>query len=111
MTIPSDDPKLDLILDSLANSKRRGIINYLAYKPATIKQLALDQDLSLPAIHKHILSLESADLIVRRKLGRTNFVALNHEALKLIQQWLNQYKTEWGSPNATLENYISRMNE
>ena len=106
-----DSPELDTILNSLANQKRRGIIHNLSLNPATVGQLAKHYDLSLPAIHKHIRILENAHLIVRKKAGRTNFVALNPHALNLAQNWINQYQTSWGAADASLTNYISRMNE
>jgi DNA-binding transcriptional ArsR family regulator len=111
MNIPHDSPQLDIILDALANQKRRGIVHDLSLSPSTVKQLADHHGLSLPAIHKHIRSLENAGLIVRRKVGRTNFVALNPETLSLAQGWIMQYQTSWGNAHATLENYVSRMQE
>lgn len=100
---------LDTVFEALANTKRRGMINSLAYRPATISQLADEFDLSLPAIHKHIKSLESSKLIRRKKAGRVNFVALNRTSLKAAQDWLNQYQTAWGSDDESLENYISGL--
>lgn len=111
MNIPYDSPELDNVLDALANQKRRAIVHDLSLSPATVSQLARRFELSLPAIHKHIRILEKAGLIIRKKTGRTNFVTLNHAMLRLAQQWLAQYRTEWGSTDATLENYISGMKE
>jgi DNA-binding transcriptional ArsR family regulator len=109
MNITYNSPQLDSTLSALANQKRRGIIDELALHPATVGQLAQHHDLSLPAIHKHIHILETANLIIRKKAGRTNFIALNQHTLKIAQQWLMQYHTQWGSPQATLDNYISSM--
>jgi len=109
MNTSYDSPQLDTVLDALANQKRRGIIHDLSLQPATIKQLARNQDLSLPAVHKHIRTLENAKLIIRKKAGRTNFVALDGNTLGLVQNWITQYHVTWGNPQATLENYISRM--
>ncbi len=111
MNVPYDSPRLDSVLDAMANQKRRGIIHELSLRPATVGQLARHHDLSLPAIHKHIRSLEEAKLIIRKKVGRTNFVALNSSTLGLAQNWITQYRTGWGSSEATLENYIARMQE
>ena len=111
MHIPYDYPQLDSILDALANKKRRGIIHELSLQPATVGQLAKHHNLSLPAIHKHIRTLENANLIVRRKAGRTNYVVLNSTALGFAQNWITQYNVAWASPHATLDNYISRMQE
>jgi DNA-binding transcriptional ArsR family regulator len=107
--IPFDSPQLDNALNALANQKRRSIMHELSLHPATVTQLAQGNNLSLPAIHKHIRVLEKADLISRRKAGRTNFVALNQSTLGITQKWIMQYQTGWGNGSATLENYISRM--
>jgi len=111
MKIPYDSPQLDLILDALANQRRRYILHLLTLNPSTTSNLGRQTKLSLPAIHKHMRVLESSNLIIRRKLGRTNFVALNPKTLGLAQRWLDQYKTNWGSPDATLSNYIARLKE
>jgi len=111
MNVSYDSPQLDNVLQALANQKRRGIIHILSLHPETVGQLARDQQLTLPAIYKHIQALENADLIVRKKVGRTNFVALNNKTLGIAQSWFIQYNTSWGNVEASLENYISRMRE
>jgi DNA-binding transcriptional ArsR family regulator len=102
---------LDSIFEALGHAKRRGMINTLAYRPATVSQLADEYELSLPAIHKHVRTLENAQLIQRRKVGRTNFVALNRQSLKAAQDWIMQYRTDWGNGKETLENYIASLEQ
>jgi DNA-binding transcriptional ArsR family regulator len=111
MSMSIDSPQLDSLFSALAHKKRRGIIETLSFRPATVTQLALEYDLSLPAIHKHIRSLEEAKLIRRKKAGRTNFVALDRKSLKSAQDWIMQYRTDWGNDNETLENYIASLKE
>jgi DNA-binding transcriptional ArsR family regulator len=111
MNIAYDLPQLDSALQALANQKRRGIVHCLSLHPEAIGRLARDYQLTLPAVHKHIQILENADLIVRKKAGRTNFVALNNKTLGMVQNWIMQYNTNWGNVEASLENYISRMQE
>lgn len=111
MNAPYDSPQLDDILGALASQKRRGIVHDLSLQPNTVGELARRHELSLPAIHKHIRTLEEAKLIIRKKAGRTNFVALNGSTLGLAQSWITQYNVTWGNPQATLDNYISRMKE
>ncbi len=96
---------LDKAFDALASAHRRAIITALSLQPRSISQLADFQRLSLPAIHKHIKTLESAQLIHRRKIGRSNFLVLNHRSFFLVQKWLLQHQTHWGSATATLANY------
>ncbi len=106
-----DSPQLDAALSALASQTRRAIVHELSLQPSTVGRLAREHNLSLPAIHKHIRSLEAAELIIRKKAGRTNFVALNPKTLGVVQTWIMQYQTSWGSSQASLENYIARMQE
>lgn len=103
--------QLDDIFSALAHQKRRDILNGLAYRPYTISQLASEFKLSLPLINKHLRSLETADLIKRRKAGRTNFIALNKQTLGKAQDWMLQYYTAWGNDQETLDNYIASMEQ
>lgn len=98
---------LDTIFVALAHQHRREIVYALGLQPYTISQLATQRDLSLPAIHKHIKILEKADLIIRKKVGKSTVLVLNREALRILQTWLSQYHTHWGSNNETLENYAT----
>lgn len=102
---------LDKTFDALSHSKRRGIVHDLSLNPATISQLAQNHGLSLPAIHKHIRVLENAQLIQRKKVGRTNFLALMPDSITLAQTWIMQYNTAWARGNASFTNYIARMQE
>ena len=113
MTELYDPRDLDDVFEALANKHRREIIYILSLQPYSISQLASMRGLSLPAIHKHIKVLENAGIIRRRKIGRTNFITLNRESLRGLQDWLMQYHTYWGSNEETLENYaqyLSREN-
>ncbi len=96
---------LDRVLEALANPHRRAMVYMLGLQPCAINQLAQMRELSLPAIHKHIKILENADLVKRRKLGRTTFLTLNPEPLTRVQKWAGQFHTHWVSDQATFENY------
>jgi len=95
--------------EALANKHRRAIVHRLSLQPASISQLANEQKLSLPAIHKHIKILEQAKLLKRKKSGRVNFLALDRSGLLLMQDWIQQYHAYWGTNEETLENYIASI--
>lgn len=105
MTKLQTQENLDNVFEALANKHRREIIYVLSLQPCSISQLAALRNLSLPAIYKHIKILEKGDLIMRKKIGQTNFLALNRASLRVLQEWVTQYHTYWGSDEATLENY------
>jgi DNA-binding transcriptional ArsR family regulator len=104
--VPQD---LDNAFEALANKHRREIIYVLSLQPCSISQLASMRGLSLPAIYKHIKVLEKGGLIIRKKIGRINFLALNRESLRGLQDWLMQYHAYWGSEKETLENYAQYL--
>jgi DNA-binding transcriptional ArsR family regulator len=101
--------KLDQVFTALANKNRREIVFTLGLQPASIAQLAYQQQMSLPAIHRHIVVLERAGLVQRKKVGKTNFLALNRLALLLMQDWIAQYRAYWGTNEESLENYVARI--
>jgi len=109
MTKPNIPQNLDNAFEALANKHRREIIYVLSLQPCSISQLAAMRGLSLPAIHKHIDVLEKGGVIIRKKIGRTNFLALNRETMRSLQDWLMQYHTYWGSNEETLENYAQYL--
>ena len=84
---------LDNVFEALANKHRREIIYVLSLEPCSISKLAFLRNLSLPAIHKHIEVLEKGGLVTRRKIGQTNFLTLNLESLRGLQDWLIRINT------------------
>jgi DNA-binding transcriptional ArsR family regulator len=98
-------PELSPIFEALANDHRREIISALGLQPRSISQLASLRGLSLPAIHKHIRVLEDTELVIRRKVGRTNFLALNRAPLRGLQAWVDEFHPYWGDERETLDNY------
>jgi DNA-binding transcriptional ArsR family regulator len=83
---------LDHVFEALANKHRREIIYVLSLEPCSISKLAFLRNLSLPAIHKHIEVLEKGGIVTRRKIGQTNFLALNRESLQGLEDWLVRIK-------------------
>ncbi len=110
MTITPNSPDLDAIFEALANKHRREMVYALGLQPHSISKLASMQDLSLPAIHKHIKILEDSGLIKAKKIGRVHFLALNRRTLLRLQDWLMQYQAYWGNNEETLENYAQYLN-
>ncbi len=101
--------ELSPVFAALANEHRRQIIHLLALQPRSISQLAELRDLSLPAIHKHVRVLEEAAMVRRRKIGRTNFLALEREPLRRLKAWMEQFHPWWGADEESLENYAEYL--
>ena len=105
MKANSKSKELDICFDALANAHRREIIYSLSLQPVSISELALQRDLSLQAIHKHINLLVEAGMVIRKKSGRTTFLTLNRASMRGIQKWITQFQAHWDGSAETLENY------
>ena len=106
-----NDQDLSPVFDALANDHRRAIVSTLALQPRSISQLADMRDLSLPAIHKHIRVLEDARLVIRKKVGRTNYLALGRAPLQQLQAWVGEFHPYWGDDRESLDNYATALEE
>ena len=93
MTKSQNPQDLDDVFEALANKHRREIIYILSLQPSSISKLAFLRNLSLPAIHKHIEVLEKGGIVIRRKIGQTNFLTLNRASLSGLQDWLIRINT------------------
>jgi len=109
MKATGNPKELDLIFDALASVHRREIIYSLSLQPASISDLALQRNLSLQAIHKHINLLVEAGMVTRKKSGRVTFLTLNRASMRGIQQWINQFQAHWDGGAETLENYAQTI--
>ena len=100
---------LDQVFAAMANEHRRAMILALALRPHSISELADQRGLSLPAIHKHVRVLEDAGMVLRRKSGRTNWLALRRVPLRELQVWIEQFNPWWGTDEETLENFAEHL--
>lgn len=96
---------IDQLFGALANGHRRAMVELLSLQPYSISRLAAIRGLSLPAIDKHVRVLEQAEMIRRRKIGRTTFLTLNRTSIRDLQAWLGRFHAYWGTEQETLENY------
>lgn len=89
------DSTLDLVFAALSDRTRRAILERLTHGSATVTELAAPFDMSLPAISKHLRSLEKAGLIARSREGRVHHLALVPDRLHDAAEWLVHYRRFW----------------
>lgn len=101
---------LDSTLYALSDSTRRSILLSLAEKEQTVNEIAAPYDMSLAAVSKHLKVLEKADLIVKKKEGRTITCSMNFEPLSEVELLLKEYKKFWDDRLTELKNFIEQSN-
>jgi DNA-binding transcriptional ArsR family regulator len=104
-------PKLDDVFSALSDPTRRAILERLAVGEASVTELAepFAEQMSLPAISRHLRVLESAGLIGRAKEGRVHRLRLRPAPLKDAADWLAYYRRFWGDQFDSLEQYLDQV--
>ncbi|HEX2100781.1 MAG TPA: metalloregulator ArsR/SmtB family transcription factor [Candidatus Synoicihabitans sp.] len=86
---------LDTTLAALASPVRRTILERLSKGDARVTEVAAPFSTSLNAISKHILVLERAKLVRRRRVGRDHFLSLDPKPFDHALQWMAAQGALW----------------
>lgn len=90
-----NDAALGAVFAALADPTRRRLLEQLGRGESTVSELAGPQDMSLPAVSKHLRVLESAGLLSRRRQGRAHRLRLEAAPMKRAMNWLEHYRRFW----------------
>ena len=95
---------LDHTMMALADATRRAILVHLARGEARVTDIAQPFAISLNAVSKHILILERAGLVSRRRQGREHFLSGSAKPLVAATDWIEKYRR-------SLEGSFQRLDE
>lgn len=98
--------QLDSIFASLSDPTRRDILARVAQSEMSIGDLVKRYNVSFAAISKHLMVMERAKLVCKRKEGRKQMVSLAPDALRSADEYLEQYRQMWQSRYDKLEELI-----
>ncbi len=93
--IGAQSATLDRTFFALSDPTRRSILERLASGPATIGELARPFDLTLNGVKKHVGILESVDLVITAKVGRSRECRLGPAQLENATSWIDDYRRAW----------------
>jgi DNA-binding transcriptional ArsR family regulator len=96
---------------ALADPTRRAMLAQLSKGDANVSDLAKPflNEMSLPAITKHIKVLEKAGLITKTRQAQWRPCKLNGEALKDAADWMEQYRMFWEESFDRLDAYLKTV--
>lgn len=83
--------RFDLAFAALSDDTRRGIVERLGRREATISDLAAAFGMTLTGVKKHVRVLEAAGLVTTRKAGRVRTCSLGPRRLEDETAWLARY--------------------
>ena len=76
-----------------------------------VTELAAPFDSSLPAVSKHLKTLERAGLIARTIDGRVHRCAFDPAPLRTADEWLSHYRGFWDETLEALANFVENAPE
>ena len=102
---------LSLTFSALADPTRRAMLARLAQGAASISDLGRPflKKMSLPAITKHVQVLEKAGLITKTREAQWRPCTLNPEALRPVDDWMEQYRDLWEEQLDRLDDYLKTV--
>jgi DNA-binding transcriptional ArsR family regulator len=105
--MPTD--RLSATFAALADPTRRAILARLALGQSSVGELAKPFDISGPAISKHLKVLEGAGLIARGREAQRRPCRIELNALKGVDDWLEEYRRLWEQRLDRLEDYLREL--
>lgn len=84
--------QLDLVFAALSDPTRRDILSRIARSELSISDLVKGYDMSFAAISKHLMIMERAKLLIKRKEGRKQMISLAPEAFQNADAYLEEYR-------------------
>ena len=101
--------RLSTTFQALADPTRRAILARLALGETSVSELAEPFDISLPAVSRHLKVLEHAGLIARGREAQWRPCRLEPQALKTVDDWLEEYRRLWEQRLDRLEDYLRTL--
>jgi|tagenome__1003787_1003787.scaffolds.fasta_scaffold19841915_2 DNA-binding transcriptional ArsR family regulator len=102
---------LDAVFGSLADPIRRDILTRVSSTPLSVNDIAAPYDVSLAAVSKHLKVLERAELVIKERRGKQQFVRLAPEGIKTANDYLEFYKSHFSDRIDSLAEFIEKEND
>jgi DNA-binding transcriptional ArsR family regulator len=97
---------LSATFSALADPTRRALLAQLSRGEASVNELAMPFQMSLPAISKHIKVLESAGLITKGRDAQWRPCRLEAAPLQGAMDWIAPYRRFWEEQMDRLDGYL-----
>ena len=95
MATSAEPARLDDTLLALADPTRREILRRLTRGEARVTDVARPFPISLNSVSKHIVVLERAGLVRRRREGREHLLSLDPAPLDRAAAWIESQRSLW----------------
>ncbi len=77
------------VLDSLADSTRRNILELVHRKPSPVQEIADQLPISRPAVSQHLKILKDAGVVTCQQFGTRRVYAVRSDGFEVLREWLD----------------------
>jgi DNA-binding transcriptional ArsR family regulator len=109
--VHSSGARLDASFAALSDATRRGVLEQLGRRDASITELAEKFHMTLTGMKKHVGVLERAGLVATEKVGRVRTCTLGPSRLETERAWLEGYRQLWCARFDELDKVIQELKQ
>jgi DNA-binding transcriptional ArsR family regulator len=103
------EPDLDASFAVLSDATRRGVLEQLGRKEASITELADRFHMTLTGMRKHVGILEQSGLVVTEKVGRVRTCRIGERRLDDAAAWIQRYQRLWDERFSALDQVVEEL--
>src|SRR5690349_14280766 len=101
--------RLDASFAALSDATRRGVLEQLSRREASITELAGRFHMTLTGMKKHVGVLEQAGLVTTEKIGRVRTCKLGAGRLEEEWAWIESYRQRWDARFDALDEIVEEL--
>jgi DNA-binding transcriptional ArsR family regulator len=101
--------RFDASFAALSDATRRGVLEQLGRRDASITDLASKFQMTLTGMKKHVGVLEQAGLVTTQKVGRVRTCKLGSRRLEEEAAWIETYRQLWSARFDALDELVAEM--
>lgn len=102
---------IDQAFTALSDATRRGVLEQLGRRDASISELAERFAMTLTGMKKHVGVLERAGLVTTQKVGRVRTCRLGSSRLEQEVAWIEQYRQLWEARFGALDRIVDELKQ
>ena len=99
----------DASFAALSDATRRGVLEQLGRKAASITDLAEKFHMTLTGMKKHVSVLEQAGLVTTEKVGRVRTCKLGLRRLEEEAAWIERHRQLWDARFDELDKVVEEL--
>ena len=101
--------RFDASFAALSDATRRGVLEQLGRRDASITDLAEKFHMTLTGMKKHVVVLEQAGLVSTQKVGRVRTCRLGRRRLEEEAAWIERYRQRWDARFDELDKVVEEL--